>query len=145
MYCKLLKTFTNPLIVTMEESTCTLYLDTLVLENKAESLPKQEHGSTETSHQKKTLQSIKTPTELSQAEMVMHHSDLSICSTSPVALQTKKMGSCSVPVACVHTFAVFSRSTPQHCQLLCIQKTLRYLQARQCVTNHSLFGDIYHI
>ncbi len=93
-------------------------------------------------HQKKTLQSIKTPTELSQAEMVMHHSDLSICSTSPVALQTKKLGSCSVPVACVHTFAVFSRSTPQHCQLLCIQKTLRYLQARQCVTNHSLFGDL---
>jgi hypothetical protein len=74
--------------------------------------------------------------------MVMHHSDLSICSTSPVALQTKKLGSCSVPVACVHTFAVFSRSTPQHCQLLCIQKTLRYLQARQCVTNHSLFGDL---
>jgi hypothetical protein len=33
------------LIVTMEESTGALYLDTLVLENKAESLPTQEHGS----------------------------------------------------------------------------------------------------
>lgn len=96
-------------------------------------------------HQKQTLQSIKTPTELSQAEMVMHHSDLSICSTSPVALQTKKMGSCSVPVACVHTFAVFSRSTPQHCQLLCIQKTLRYLQARLCHKSQPLWWHLPHL